>query len=65
MIGNLLLNAAKFTPRGGRTTVALARDGENAWRATEAGFDRHLAKPPNLQKLDEALAAARERLASR
>ena len=27
-------------------------------RATEAGFDRHLAKPPSLESLDEVLRSA-------
>ena len=28
-------------------------------RASEAGFDRHLAKPPSIEKIEEALAAGR------
>jgi CheY-like chemotaxis protein len=29
---------------------------EDLQRASEAGFDRHLAKPPNLEKIEEILA---------
>jgi Response regulator receiver domain. len=29
---------------------------ENVQRAEEAGFDRHVAKPPSLEKLEELLA---------
>lgn len=42
VLGNLLLNAAKFTPHRGRVTVALARDGEAAElrvRDNGAGID--------------------------
>ena len=28
-------------------------------RASEAGFDRHLAKPPSIEKIEEALASGR------
>jgi CheY-like chemotaxis protein len=28
-------------------------------RAQEAGFDRHLAKPPSIEKIEEALASGR------
>ncbi len=31
-------------------------------RATAAGFDRHLAKPPSLEALDDLLASLKERL---
>ena len=45
VIGNLLQNAAKFTPRGGRVTLALARDGDEAVirvRDTGIGIDPDL-----------------------
>jgi PAS domain S-box-containing protein len=32
---------------------------EDLQRAAEAGFDRHLAKPPSLEKIEEALASSR------
>jgi two-component system CheB/CheR fusion protein len=32
---------------------------EDLQRAQEAGFDRHLAKPPSLEKIEEALASER------
>jgi two-component system CheB/CheR fusion protein len=32
---------------------------EDLQRAEEAGFDRHLAKPPSLEKIEEALASGR------
>jgi PAS domain S-box-containing protein len=32
---------------------------EDLQRAHEAGFDRHLAKPPSIEKIEEALASAR------
>jgi two-component system CheB/CheR fusion protein len=32
---------------------------EDLQRAEEAGFDRHLAKPPSLEKIEEALASSR------
>jgi CheY-like chemotaxis protein len=32
---------------------------EDLQRAQEAGFDRHLAKPPSIQKIEEALASGR------
>jgi CheY-like chemotaxis protein len=34
---------------------------EDLQRAAEAGFDRHLAKPPSPEKIEEALASARSR----
>jgi CheY-like chemotaxis protein len=30
---------------------------EDLQRAQEAGFDRHLAKPPSLERIEEALAS--------
>ena len=32
---------------------------EDLQRAHEAGFDRHLAKPPSLEEIEEALASGR------
>jgi len=32
---------------------------EDLQRAQEAGFDRHLAKPPSIEKIEEALASGR------
>ena len=45
-----------------RNTYLVALSGyalpEDLERAVEAGFDRHLAKPPSLEKLEELLASA-------
>jgi CheY-like chemotaxis protein len=34
---------------------------EDLQRAAEAGFDRHLAKPPRLDQLEELLSSLRRR----
>jgi two-component system CheB/CheR fusion protein len=45
-----------------RSTCLVALTGhalpEDVTKAEEAGFDRHLAKPPNLEQLGEVLASA-------
>ena len=47
------------TRRSGRLLVALSGYAlpEDMERASAAGFDRHLAKPPSLEKLEEILAS--------
>jgi len=61
VIGNLLHNAAKFVDSGGTTHIrleALHTQPEDKRRATAAGFHRHVAKPVDLEELDQILAEA-------
>jgi signal transduction histidine kinase len=55
VIGNLLQNGAKFTPRGGRATLSVEQT-EDIERSRRAGFDLHLAKPPNLDALERVMS---------
>jgi CheY-like chemotaxis protein len=56
------LEVARRLRAGGSTAVLVALTGyataEDVQRAREAGFDHHLAKPTDLDRLDEVLAEA-------
>lgn len=62
VVGNLLQNAAKFTPPGGRTTLSLERtdEGEVAITVRDAGMG---IEPALLQQLFEPFAQADQTLA--
>lgn len=63
MDGYAVARALRANPRL-RTTFLVALTGyalpEDIARAHEAGFDEHLAKPPDLRKIDQLLAALPE-----
>ncbi len=57
-LGNLLQNAAKFTPVGGRATVSLSRDSVRGWAAIRISDSGAGVAPDMLPHLFEAFSQA-------